>query len=102
MLEKRDSQYRQPHRNRPVTAAEVHTQLLQIHLLHAVDGGQRRDPALDASASVSGRLVNPLDHLLLPVDPVEPVSQDGQPHGLEDAGVLEDDAIGSWGEAAWR
>lgn len=74
---------------------QVFTKLLRIHLLHSVDGGQVRDPPLDACATVSRHFVHPLDHLLLPVDPVQVISQDGETGGLQDVRVLEDDAIGS-------
>jgi len=74
------------------------TKLQRVHLLHGVDGGQVGDAALDAGASVAGHLVHALNHLLLPVDPVQVLPQDADPHGLQNVGVLQDDAIGSWQE----
>lgn len=77
--------------------AEVRTKLLWIHFLHRVDGGQVWYPSLYACTSISSQFVHPLYHLLLPVDPVQMISQNSQPHWLKNVGILEDDAIGSWG-----
>lgn len=79
------------------TEASLPTQLPPVHRLGGVDGRQGREASLDARASVSTQLVHALDHLLLPVDPVQVLPQDRQPRRLQDARVLEDDPIGSWG-----
>lgn len=63
-----------------------------------MDRRQVRYPSLDSRAAVSGQLVHPLYHLLLPINPVQVVPQDGQAHWLEDVGVLQDDTVGSWEE----
>lgn len=66
-----------------------------VQLVHSVDVAQVGDASLDLGASLPCRLVNALDHLLLPVYPVEVVPEDGQADRLQDVGVLDDDAIGS-------
>lgn len=65
-----------------------------------MDGRQGRQTPLYASPSVSGQFVHPLDYLLLPIDPVQVIAQNRQSGRLQDAGVLQDNSIGSWGERA--
>lgn len=61
-----------------------------------MNSGQRLNPTLDARPPVPAAFVHTLDHLLLFIDPVQVISQNGQTDWLQDVGVLEDDPIGSW------
>ena len=63
-----------------------------------MDGRQVGQASLHARPSVSRQFVHPFDHLLLPVDPVKVIAEDRQSRRLQDAGVLEDDSVGSWGK----
>ena len=59
-----------------------------------MNAGQVGDAALDSCPCVPRGLVHTLDHLLLPVNPVEVFAQHGQAHGLNDVGVLQGQAVG--------
>ncbi len=72
------------------------TVLVHAELVDGVDVAQRGDARLDLGASLARDLMNALDHLLLPVDPVQEVPEHRQPHRLQDVGVLDHDTIGSW------
>lgn len=80
----------------PMTLRETLTVLLHVELVDGVDVAQRRDARLDLGASLTRDLIDALDHLLLPVDPVQEIPKHRQTHRLQDVGVLDDDPIGSW------
>lgn len=78
------------------------TQVLPVQRLRRVDGRQGHQTSLHTRPPVPGQFVHPLYHLLLPVDPVQVVPQDRQSRRLQDAGVLQDNPIGSWGGGGGR
>lgn len=78
-------------------AVLLRTQVPPVQRVGGVDGREGGQASLHARASLPAQLVHPLDHLLLPVDPVQVVPQDREARWLQDAGVLEDNPIGSWG-----
>lgn len=61
-----------------------------------MNSGQRLNPSLNPRPPVPAAFVHALDHLLLLIDPVQVISEDGQTDRLQDVGVLENDPIGSW------
>lgn len=71
------------------------TVLACVKLVDRVDVAQVRDTGLDFGATLTRRLVNAFDHLLLLVDPVQVVSEHRQSHRLQDVGVGDHDPIGS-------
>ena len=64
--------------------------------MDGVDVAQVGDAGLDLGASLPRRLVDPFDHLLLLVDPVQVVPEHRQTHRLQDVRVRDHDPIGSW------
>lgn len=64
--------------------------------MHSVDIAQVSDASLDLGTSLSGGLVDALNHLLLLVDPVQVVPKDSETHWLQDVGVGDDDTVGPW------
>lgn len=72
------------------------TVLSHVQLVDGVDVAQVGDASLDLGASLPRRLVDPFDHLLLLVDPVQVVPEHGQAHRLQDVRVRDHDPIGSW------
>lgn len=71
------------------------TVLLHVELVDSVDVAQRSDSCLNLGPVLSSDLVDPLDHLLLTVDPVQVIPEHRQSDGLQNVGVLDDDPIGS-------
>lgn len=73
------------------------TVLLKVELLHSVDVTELCNPSLDLGAPFPPGHVDLLDHLLLPVDPVQPVLKHSQAHRLQDIGVLQHDPVSTCG-----
>lgn len=71
------------------------TVLLQVELPHSVDVTELCNASLDLCPSFSPGHVDLLDHLLLPVDPVQPVLKHGEAHRLQDVGVFQNDPVGT-------
>lgn len=71
------------------------TVLSHVQLVDGVDVAQVGDTSLDLGASLSCRLINAFDHLLLFVDPVQVVPKNCQTDRLQDVGVCNHDPIGS-------
>lgn len=51
--------------------------------------------SLDFGATLARRFVDALDHLLLPIDPVEVIPEHRQPHWLQYVGVFYHNPIGA-------
>lgn len=97
---KRARCFREPDRFVHEETVLLRTQVLPGYRLGGMDGRQGGQASLDAGSSLSGQFVHPFDHLLLPIDPVQVLAQNRQSRRLQDAGILEDNPIGSWGERA--
>lgn len=76
-------------------APSVLTVLSHVQLVHSVDVAQVGDASLDLGASLSCRLIDAFDHLLLFVNPVQVAAKHRQPHRLQDVGVGDHNPIGS-------
>lgn len=69
------------------------TVFLQVELLHSMDVTELCNASLDLCTSFSAGHINLFNHLLLPVNPVEPVLKDSQSHRLQDIGVFQNDPV---------
>lgn len=68
-----------------------------MKLVDCVDVCKRSNTSLDFRAALTRRLVNALNHLLLPIDPVEVIPEHRQAHRLKYVGVLNHNPIGACG-----
>lgn len=71
------------------------TVFLNVELLDSMDVTELCNASLDLCTSFSPGHVDLLDHLLLPVDPVQPVLKHCESHRLQDVGVFQNDPVGT-------
>lgn len=66
-----------------------------MKLADCMDVCKCSNTSLDFRAALARCLVNALDHLLLPIDPVEVIPEHRQAHWLKYVGVLDHNPIGA-------
>lgn len=66
-----------------------------MKLVDCVDVCKRGNASLNFGATLTRRLVDALDHLLLSIDPVEVIPEHRQTHWLQYVGVFDNNPIGA-------